>query len=127
MAVGNGGWRGAIEGVACDAHLRRGYACVANDTGHRGTGGDGLWALNNLQAQVDFGFRAVHVATLTAKEIVSRYYAREAKKSYFMSCSTGGRQGLVEAQRFPWDFDGIIAGAPDMGEAALIRSDQRSK
>jgi feruloyl esterase len=92
---------------------------VTTDTGHRGRGDDGLWAFDNLPAQVDFGYRAIHVATLAAKSIVSRYYAKDAQKAYFMSCSTGGYQGMVEAQRFPWDFDGIIAGAPDMDEADL--------
>jgi hypothetical protein len=117
IAVGNGGWAGSIPGDACDRHLKHGYACMATDTGHRG--GDALWARNNLPAQVDFGYRAIHVATLAAKSIVSRYYAKDPQRAYFMSCSTGGYQGLVEAQRFPWDYDGIIAGAPDMDEADL--------
>ena len=119
ITAGNGGWAGALSGEACDAHVERGYACVTTDTGHRGRGDDGLWAVNNLAAQVDFGYRAIHVATLAAKAIVNRFYAKDAQKSYFMSCSTGGYQGLVEAQRFPWDFDGIISGAPDMDEADL--------
>jgi hypothetical protein len=123
VAVGNGGWGGAVNGEACDAHLKRGYTCVTTDTGHKGRGDDGLWALSNLPAQADFGFRAVHVATLAAKSIVGRYYAKPPGKSYFMSCSMGGFQGLVEAQRFPWDFDGIIAGAPDMDEADLAMRD----
>lgn len=123
VTVGNGGWAGVLNGEACDAHLNRGYACVTTDTGHKGRGDDGLWAFNNLPAQVDFGFRAIHVATLAAKSILDRYYAKSPQKSYFMSCSTGGYQGLVEAQRFPWDFDGIIAGAPDMDEADLTMRD----
>jgi|ERR1700722_5446888 len=119
VAVGNGGWGGVLNGAGCDGRIRRGYACVTSDTGHKGRGDDGLWAFNNLSAQMDFGFRAVHVATLAAKSIVGHYYAAPPRKSYFMSCSTGGYQGLVEAQRFPWDFDGIIAGAPDIDEADL--------
>jgi hypothetical protein len=119
ISVGNGGWGGTFNGRACDRHLSRGYACLTSDTGHKGRGDDGLWALDHLTAQVDFGFRAVHVAALAAKSIVSRYYGKDPKRSYFMSCSTGGYQGLVEAQRFPWDFDGIVAGAPDMDEADL--------
>jgi Tannase and feruloyl esterase len=114
---GNGGWAGAINGGACDANLKRGYACVTTDTGHRG--GDGLWAVNNVAAQVDFGYRSIHVATLAAKAILSKYYSKTAQRAYFMGCSTGGYQGLVEAQRFPWDFDGIIVGAPDMDEGDL--------
>jgi hypothetical protein len=119
MVAGNGGWAGVLSGRACDDNVKRGYACVTTDTGHRGRGDDGLWAQDNLAAQVDFGYRAIHVATLAAKSILSRYYAKDAQRAYFMSCSTGGYQGMVEAQRFPWDFDGIIAGAPDMDEADL--------
>ena len=114
---GNGGWAGSLEGAGCDSRLKRGYACVVTDTGHRG--GDGMWAKDNLPAQVDFGYRSIHVATLAAKAIASRYYGKPADRSYYMGCSTGGYQGLVEAQRFPWDFDGIIVGAPDMDEADL--------
>jgi hypothetical protein len=121
ITSGNGGWAGTLDGAVCDRHLKRGYACVTTDTGHRGS--DGLWATNNLPAQVDFGFRAIHVATLAAKAVVSRYYSKAAQRAYFMGCSTGGYQGLVEAQRFPWDFDGIIAGAPDMDEADLTMRD----
>lgn len=119
VAVGNGSWGGRVNGQSCDRHVRRGYACVASDTGHKGGSSDGLWAANNLAAQVDFGFRSVHVMTLAAKAIVGRYYSKEIARSYFVGCSTGGYEGLVEAQRFPWDFDGIIAGAPDMDEADL--------
>jgi feruloyl esterase len=117
ITTGNGGWAGSINGGACDSNLKRGYACVTTDTGHRG--GDGLWAINNVPAQVDFGYRSIHVATLAAKAIVSRYYSKTAQRAYYMGCSTGGYQGLVEAQRFPWDFDGIIVGAPDMDEGDL--------
>ena len=117
VTVGNAGWGGAVNSAACDAHVRGGYACVASDTGHKGN--DGLWATDNLPAQIDFGFRSVHVVTLAAKAIVDQYYSRKYSRAYFIGCSTGGYEGLVEAQRFPWDFDGIIAGAPDMDEADL--------
>lgn len=117
MAVGNGGWAGSFNDKFCYPNLKQGYACVTTDTGHKGSGHDGLWAVNNLAAQVDFGFRAVHVSAVAAKSIVATFYGKGAQKSYFMSCSTGGYEGLVEAQRFPWDFDGIIAGDPDMDEA----------
>jgi hypothetical protein len=119
ITAGDYGWAGSFNEEACRAHLRRGYACVTTDTGHKGRGDDGLWAANNLAAQIDFTFRAIHVATLAGKAITHAYYGGEAQKAYFMSCSTGGYEGLVEAQRFPWDFDGIIAGAPDMDEADL--------
>lgn len=103
----------------CDAPLRKGYACIASDMGHKGTGGDGLWSLNNLQAKLDWGFRATHVVALAGKAISEHYYQGTPKKSYFWGCSTGGRQALQEAQRFPWDFDGIIAGAPPVNLSTL--------
>jgi feruloyl esterase len=82
------------------------------DMGHKGKDQDGLWAVSNLQAQVDFGYRGPHVAALAGKAITEHYYSKAPKYSYFMGCSTGGRQALVEAERFPWDFDGIMGGAP---------------
>jgi feruloyl esterase len=92
--------------------LRKGYASIASDMGHRGSGADALWASNNLQAKLDFGIRATHVTALAGKAIVERYYHRQPTRSYFIGTSTGGRQGLQAAQRFPWDFDGIVAVAP---------------
>jgi hypothetical protein len=118
MEVGCGGWCGSIAAEACDGPLERGYACIASDMGHKGTGEDVLWADHNLQAGIDFGYRATHVAALAGKAIAHRYYQAPLKRSYFVGCSTGGYQGLTEAQRFPWDFDGIIAGAPDIDESA---------
>ena len=119
LMLGGGGWGGRANGAGCNGYLRRGYACLVSDTGHRGSGGDGLWAQNNLPAQVDFGYRSVHVSALAGKAIVERFYAKAPQRAYFLGCSTGGYQGLVEAQRFPWDFDGIVAGSPDMDEADL--------
>jgi hypothetical protein len=116
--MGCGGWCGSSESfwIACGL-LASEYACVGTDMGHKGRGG--LWARNNLQAQIDFSYRATHVATLAGKAIAERYYRRSLQRSYFYGCSTGGYQGMVEAQLFPWDFNGIIAGAPDMDEADL--------
>lgn len=102
----------------CDYPLSRGYACIVSDMGHRSGASDGLWAWNNLEAKVDFGFRATHRATVAGKALTEAFYGRRPARSYFMGCSTGGRQGLVAAQRFPDDFDGIIAGAPVVTEAA---------
>src|SRR6202034_1046036 len=93
--------------------------CVVSDMGHRGNFSDGAWAYENLQAKVDWGYRSTHVVVLAAKAITERYYQQVPKKSYFMGCSTGGRQALQEAQRFPWDFDGIVAGAPPIRLADL--------
>ena len=88
--------------------------------GHEGRIGDGLWAYSNLQAEIDWGYRATHVTALAGKVITERFYKKAPDKSYFMGCSTGGRQGMVEAQRFPWDFDGIIAGAPASDQSGII-------
>jgi hypothetical protein len=109
LEIGCGGECGNFK-WAFWCNLKEGYACVVTDTGHQG--GGGLWAYNNLQAQVDFGYRGVHVAALSGKAIAERYYGRRPKHSYFWGCSMGGRQALAEAQRFPRDFDGIISGAP---------------
>jgi len=100
--------------LLCDGVIQKGYACIASDAGHRADFSYGLWAYNNLQDEASLGYRAAHVVALAGKAIVARLYGSEARKSYFAGCSTGGRQALVEAQRFPWDFDGIIAGAPSI-------------
>jgi hypothetical protein len=104
----------------CPSLLRKGYACIASDMGHEGQISDGLWAYNNLQAEVDFGYRAAHVTALAGKAITERFYKKAPGKSYFCGCSRGGREGMVEAQRFPWDFDGIIAGAPASDQSGTI-------
>lgn len=104
----------------CPTLLKKGYACLASDMGHEGRIEDGLWAYNNLQAELDFGYRAAHVTALAGKAISESFYKRAPEKSYFCGCSTGGREGMMEAQRFPWDFDGIIAGAPASDQAGSI-------
>jgi hypothetical protein len=91
--------------------LHRGYAALMFDGGHAGSSSP-LWAHNNLQAQFDFGIRGAHVAALAGKAITEHYYKAIPSKSYFTGCSVVGMQALSEAQRFPWDFDGIIAGTP---------------
>jgi hypothetical protein len=110
---GCGGSCGAVfmEG-ACGKHLRDGYACVHTDMGHRSDQIDNNWAANNLQGLVDFGYRATHVVTVAGKAILTAYYDGAPKWSYFYACSTGGRQAMVEAERFPEDFDGVVAVAP---------------
>ena len=118
LEVGDGGWGGEMYLFFCSGPLRRGYACIASDMGHTGASGLGLWARNNVQAQVDFGYRATHVTALIGKAIVAAYYGKPADKALMYGCSTGGYQGMVEAQRFPWDFDGIVAIAPDMDSEA---------
>ncbi|MCP5367939.1 MAG: tannase/feruloyl esterase family alpha/beta hydrolase [Hyphomicrobiales bacterium] len=92
---------------------RRGYAVATTDSGHWGQhGGDGVWAYHNRRAEIDWAERAINQTTRTAKELLRRYYGRPQERAYFAGCSNGGRQGLIEAQRFANDFDGIIAGAP---------------
>lgn len=112
IELGCGGHCGMIAAEMCVKPVASGYACIVTDTGHTGTGGDGIWALDNLQAKVDWGYRAPHVVAIAGKSITQRYYGTAAAHSYFMGCSTGGREALQEAQRFPYDFDGIIAGSP---------------
>lgn len=97
-------------GHDCDQGLRKGYACVATDQGHQGT--DFAWSKNNLQAQIDYAFRAVHVTSIAGKAIAGRYYGKAPQKSYFWGCSDGGWEAMNEAQKFPWDFDGIVSVAP---------------
>ena len=111
MGVGNGGFAGSIQGLTNDMPqaLRLGYATAGTDTGHQGPGGD--WAIGHPEKMIDFGYRSTHEMTLTAKRIVKVFYDQNAKYSYFKGCSTGGRMALMEAQRFPDDYDGIIAGS----------------
>lgn len=108
---------GAMCGVmmgspACDDGVARGYACATTDMGHRAPMTDGKWAYNNPLLEIDLGHRGTHVATLAGKAITKAFYNDDLAYAYFRGCSTGGRQGLVEAQRYPYDFDGIIAGSP---------------
>jgi hypothetical protein len=108
--VGNGGFAGSLSYTGLGAPLRHGYAAATTDTGH--TGGDASWALGHPEKIVDYGYRAIHEMTVKAKAVVAAYYGSAPKRSYFASCSNGGRQALMEAQRYPADYDGIIAGAP---------------
>jgi hypothetical protein len=108
---GGGGFVGMIDNWA-NTSVNDGYATVGTDTGHQGEMFDAGWALNNLERQVNFGYVAVHRTAETAKAIVRHYYGTTEKRSYFSGCSNGGRQGLMEAQRFPDDFDGIVVGSP---------------
>jgi feruloyl esterase len=110
LAVGNGGWAGAISYAAMADALRAGYATSSTDTGHAGAGGS--FALGDPEKLIDFAYRSVHEMTVTAKATIEAFYGRRPRLSYWNGCSTGGRQGLKEAQRFPDDYDGIIAGAP---------------
>jgi feruloyl esterase len=110
QAVGNGGWAGSISYAAMAQALRRGYATASTDTGH--TGSSASFALGHHEKLIDFGHRAVHEMTVKSKSIIAAFYGDAPKFNYWNGCSTGGRQGLKEAQMYPADFEGIIAGAP---------------
>jgi feruloyl esterase len=109
QAVGNGGWAGVISYPAMAEALHDGYATSSTDTGH--VGATGSFVTGHPEKLVDFGYRAVHEMTLKAKSIIDAFYGAAPRMSYWNGCSTGGRQGLKEAQRFPDDYDGIITGA----------------
>ncbi len=109
QAVGNGGWAGVISYGAMAEALHDGYATSSTDTGH--VGATGKFALDHPEKLIDFGYRAVHEMTLKAKSVIDAFYGAAPRMSYWNGCSTGGRQGLKEAQRFPDDYDGIVAGA----------------
>jgi feruloyl esterase len=109
---GNGGFAGEIDYRAMGASVGQGYATSGTDTGHAGAGTDARWALGHPEKVIDFGYRAIHEMTQAAKAAIKAFYGKEPAHSYFASCSNGGRQALMEAQRFPGDYDGIVAGAP---------------
>ncbi len=112
QGVGNGGFAGSISYDGLAEAVRRGYAAASTDTGHKGSGIDATWALGHPEKIVDFGHRAIHEMTVKAKAMVAGFYGEAPRRSYFASCSNGGRQALMEAQRYPADYDGIVAGAP---------------
>lgn len=108
---GGGGFVGMVDNQVEEV-ANRGFATVGTDTGHQASGIQAGWALDNLERQVNYGYLGVHRTAEVAKAIVRAYYGRDAAYAYFLGCSNGGRQALMEAQRFPGDFDGIVAGAP---------------
>ncbi|MBT7952541.1 MAG: tannase/feruloyl esterase family alpha/beta hydrolase [Gammaproteobacteria bacterium] len=123
---GNGGYGGqSVTGAygtrLSNPALQEGFATLFTDTGHnRADGHNASWAYNDLEKEVDYGFRAVHLSIETAKRLIKTYYSKPATYSYFDGCSGGGRQGLVAAQRFPDDFDGIAVGAPFYDLAGIL-------
>ena len=127
QAVGNGAFNGNINTGAMTTAIARGYAVSSTDTGH--TGGSASFGLGHPEKVTDFGWRAVHETAAASKAIIAGYYGGAPKFSYFNGCSAGGRQAMQEAQRFPADFNGIIAGAPGLdwtGRAAsAVRIAQR--
>src|SRR5262245_39140345 len=110
LMEGGGGFVGSVNAGGMMNAVREGYASASTDTGH--TGGSGSFALGHPEKIADFAYRAVHETAVKAKALIAAYYGRGPRLSYWEGCSTGGRQGLMSAQRYPEDFDGIIAGAP---------------
>ena len=109
-AVGGGGWAGVISYPVLASAVQEGYATSSTDTGHEG--GNAKFAVEHPEKIVDFSYRAVHEMVVKSKAVITAFYGRGPRLSYWNGCSTGGRQGLMEAQRYPEDFDGIVAGAP---------------
>lgn len=119
LALGGGGWMGNVSLQSAREGLSKGYATLQTDAGHaNGTGFDASpWALNpdgsaDRPKLIDFSYRAIHLMTDRGKQLIAAYYGKGAKRAYYQGCSTGGRMGLMEVQRYPDDFDGVIAGAP---------------
>jgi feruloyl esterase len=116
---GVGGFAGSMAKL--DNSIERGYAAATTDTGHQGGGTDGKWALNNRPKEIDYGYRGTHVSAIAAQQLTHTFYGSKPRYRYFNGCSNGGRQALMEAQRYPDDFDGIIAGDPSVGAMGYVR------
>lgn len=116
QAVGSGGYAGFISYDTLAAGVKSGYATSSTDTGHRGGPRDGRFVMQDDETKssliTDFAHRSVHLMAVSAKEIIAAFYSAAPKYSYWNGCSTGGRQGLMQAQRYPTDFNGVLAGAP---------------
>ena len=112
QGIGNGGFAGVINFEALAGEVQQGYAAAATNTGHNGSGTDASWALGHPEKVIDFGHRAVHEMTRVGQAVTKAFYGKAPQHSYFNGCSNGGRAALMEAQRYPDDYDGILAGAP---------------
>ena len=120
MQTGNGGAAGSIVHASLADALERGYAVANTDTGHQGGGGDFSWVSGHPEKLTDYAYRAVHELTVVGKAVTAARYGKNAERSYWNGCSTGGRQGLKEAQRYPEDYDAIVAGAPASNWSPLM-------
>jgi hypothetical protein len=112
LGAGNGGYAGSFSYFRLGEAINSGYVGASTDTGHRGGPSDVKWSVGEPEKQTDFDYRAVHEMTTLTKAIVRAFYGKLPDRSYFSSCSNGGRQALMEAERYPDDYDGIMAGAP---------------
>jgi feruloyl esterase len=127
---GSGGFLGDLQNGARTVGLHRGYATGVTDAGHKPskenpTGAD--WAYRSPERLVNFGHRGTHLAAVTAKLIIQAYYGRAITRSYFAGTSGSGRQAMMEAQRYPMDFDGISAGCPGFNQTKMRISSARSQ
>jgi hypothetical protein len=120
QGIGNGGFAGLIDYYQLGAALRLGYASTATDAGHTGSPVDAAWAMGHPEKVVDFGHRGIHEMTRVARSAIQAFYGNSPKHSYFSACSDGGREALMEAQRYPKDYNGILAGAPANYWSALL-------
>lgn len=112
QGIGNGGFAGLIDTAELGMAIKTGYAAAATDAGHAGSPIDAAWAVGHPEKVIDFGHRGIHEMTRVAKALVQAYYGKAQQHAYFAACSDGGREALMEAQRYPEDYDGILAGAP---------------
>jgi Tannase and feruloyl esterase len=122
QGIGNGGFAGEIDFEGLARALDSNAATAGTDTGHFADGIDARWALHHPEKITDFGWRGIHQMTAQAKAVIAAYYGAAAQHSYFTACSDGGREALMEAQRFPADYDGILAGAPAYNWTTLLTS-----
>jgi feruloyl esterase len=123
--VGNGGWAGTISYTPLAEQLRRGYATASTNTGHEAAPGLNMarFAFEKPEQLVDFAYRAHHQLAVQAKALTQAFYAKPPERTYFIGCSSGGYEGLMAAQRFPGDYDGILAGAPANNWTRLMAGD----
>jgi feruloyl esterase len=120
QGIGNGGFAGLIDDMQLAMSVKAGYAATATDAGHTGAPNDASWAMGHPEKIIDFGYRGIHEMTRVAKTVIAAYYSKPPQRSYFAGCSDGGREALMEAQRYPEDYDGILAGAPANDWTALL-------
>ena len=120
QGIGVGGFAGSIDSVQLATTVKAGYAATATNTGHTGSPMDAGWAMGHPEKIIDYGYRGIHEMTRVAKTVIAAYYSKPPQRSYFAGCSGGGREALMEAQRYPEDYDGILAGAPANYFTALL-------
>jgi feruloyl esterase len=123
--VGNGGWAGSISFGVLQEQIRRGYAAASTNTGHEAAPGVNAarFAFDHPEQLTDFAYRAHHETAVKAKALVRAFYGKPSEHAYWIGCSSGGYEGLMAAQRFPSDYDGIVAGAPANNWTRLMAGD----